>query len=765
MILRSLLRPSGPILGAIAVIGAGVGLAAMVFALADPYLARDLPYVDSDRLVSLEIGLGDPDAMFRASADDAPSLASWQALTELFEGLAAFDDVGWLRARLSDRVVPLRAVAVTDNLLQVLGLEPQPAADATAAWISHHVAFTLSRGELSPGRSVPIAPRGTLRVGSVLPPSFLFPQANRTEPVDVLVILPPGPVITITRAPAPSNRELHLVGRIRQEVTPQMIEAALGPSIRAIGRSLSVVPLRTAMTAKQRSLARGAFLASALVILICWMNVFSIALTRGLYRHSEFVTRTALGATPRQLVGLVLADGLRVATLGTATAMAVTWMALTGAVGVMPAQFATLGAPTMTMRVVVFIGLAGTVAWLSWCLASIVAWRVGIQQHIGHLVSRDGRAIRVMRLGVIAGQVCAASVLLTSAALLGRSYLNLLLVDAGIDEQTQAITVAHDPRLPPTVRSEAVERVVMALRRLEGVQAAGVKSGDMLTGRFDGQGVFLEGQILAWNRVDRGFLEAAGLHFLVGGLPPPDRTGAVITESLALKYFPGRSPVGAVLGVGRALPVVGVVRNVRTGGLAVPPRPVIYEVGAAWPVNPEAVFTYVLRIAVGSRLFVDWHRVIRPIDPMAAILNDESVGERLARSVRDRTFAALVVGLFAVASLMVTALGVAGVVAYTVVKRTREVAIRVALGATRLRVTWLVVHSALTAGVGGTVGGVIASVWLSTAVESLLYGLRPADPTTLIEAAAILLGIVVSAALLPALRTSRIAPATALRIE
>jgi hypothetical protein len=276
----------------------------------------------------------------------------------------------------------------------------------------------------------------------------------------------------------------------------------------------------------------------------------------------------------------------------------------------------------------------------------------------------------------------------------------------------------------------------------------------------------VEGQFasLEWTRVDRGFLGAAGLQFLVGGLPEPNHTGAVITESMALKYFAGRSPVGAVLNPGRAVPLVGVVRDVRTIGLSVAPKPVVYEVGGTWP-STAATFTYLVRVADGSQRLADWQRVLRPIDPMAVVLSDDTVGERLARSVRDRTFATLVLGLFATASVLVTALGLAGVVAYTVVKRTREVAFRLTLGATRPSVSWLVVRDALTAAVCGAIGGVIASVWLSSALESLLYGIRAADPTALLLAEASLLGIVVGAAILPAIRTGRIAPATALRIE
>jgi hypothetical protein len=769
MIPRLLPRRPGSVLGAITVIGVGVGLAAMVFALADPYAARDLPYADPGRLVSIEFGLGDPRVAERASQADVPSLASLQASTDLFEGLAAFDDVGWLRARLSDRVVPLRGVAVTANLLEVLGLEWRATLDPTEAWVSRRAALTLSRGELSPGRSVPTVPDGTLRVGSILPPSFVLPQANRTEPVDALVILPSGPVMTVTGG---QSSGLKLVGRMRRGVTPEMIEAALEPSIHAVGRSLSVVPLSTAMQGRQRALARGALFASVLVLLVCWMNVFNIALTRGLYRQLELATRAALGATPTQLVGLMVADGARVATFGSVSALAVTWIALTGAVRVLPAEFATLGVPSVSTRVIGLIGFAAVVAWLSWSSASLLAWRLNAQRHPRRIAGRDGRAIRVMRFGVIAGQVGAASVLLAAAALLGRSYLNLALIDPGMDEHTQAITVAHDPNLPDSLRSEVVERVVTALRRSESVQAAGVRSGHILDGRASGGAVFMEGQMVfwEWTHVDRGFIDAAGLHFLAGGLPETRHTGAVITERIALRYFPGRSPVGSVLNVcgvscaaGRAVPIVGVVRDVRTIGLSVAPRLVVYEVGATWRTN-YSIFTYMVRFADRSRRL----EVLQPIlsiDPVAVVLSDDTLGERLAQSVRDRTFATLVVGLFATASLLVTALGLAGVVAYTVVRRTRELAVRLALGATHRRVTWIVVHDALTAAACGAIGGVTASVWLSSALESRLYGIPAADPVMHVLAAVSLLGIVVAAAVLPAIRTGRIAPATALRME
>jgi ABC-type antimicrobial peptide transport system permease subunit len=193
--------------------------------------------------------------------------------------------------------------------------------------------------------------------------------------------------------------------------------------------------------------------------------------------------------------------------------------------------------------------------------------------------------------------------------------------------------------------------------------------------------------------------------------------------------------------------------------------PTVYEVGGDWGRGSEPWTTYVVRVADGPSRATGWERIVQRMDPLAVVLDSGAVRERLDRSVRDRTFATLVVGLFALASILVTALGLAGVVAYTVVKRTREIAVRLALGATGPGVTRLVMRDALAAGTGGVVAGGFASVWLSGALESLLYDVRPADPTTLLLTAASLLGIVLGAAIVPALRAARIAPATALRAE
>lgn len=774
MRLSLLSRYNGPALGAIAVIGAGLGLAAMVFALADAYVGRPLPYANPDRLVSISLGLPpDPGAWLSLTQDDLPTIEDWRARTELFEGVAAFDDRGWLRVQLSGRILPLRAVAVTDNLFEVLGLERRWAeSDAAAAWVSHSVATTRSGGELQPGRSAPILPEGLLRVTNILPRTFLLPQANRTETVDALVRRPDGPTITL------QNQRAHFVARTRPGVTPQVVEAALSATMPA-GRPVVVVPLSTTMTARLRGLATGALLASALIVLVCWTNVFNIALTRGLYRGPEIATRTALGATPGHITGLLATEGLKVAALGGASALAVAWLTLSAAILVLPPQFTTLGVPAITPRVMAFIVFAGAAAGVSWGIASILAWRLGVKRERRQVVSRDGRTIRVVRFGVVAGQLAAASVLLAGAALLWHSHLNLLSVDAGMDERTETLTVQHDPNLPPALRTEVIEQTLTALQRAEGVQAAGASVGGVVGGGGGGM-LWLHGQdmpfagdfagmaLVGWTLVSGNYFDAMGLEFLAGGPPTLGQPAAVVTEGLARQYFEGRMPIGVALHSGgapdgRAVPIVGVVRDVRARGPSQVPPAMVYEIGHEQPAS-STTHTYVIRLADTGRLG-EWKRIVQGIDPMAVVLDAGAVRERLDRLVRDRTFATLVVGLFALGSVLVTALGLAGVVAYTVVKRTRELAIRLALGATGPDVTGLVVGEAVTAGTCGVVGGIIASLWLSRALESLLYEVRPADPATLLLTAVVLFGIVLGAASLPALRAARIAPATALRIE
>jgi predicted permease len=760
----------GAVAQAVVAIGAGVGLAAMLFALADAYMWKPLPYVHPDRLVSIQFGLpADPARWFATQQSEIPSLASWRARTDLFDDVAAFNDRGWERIQLSDRMVPLRVVAVTDNLFNVLGIGAHWIGfDAADAWLSRR-AVALSGGQLATGRSVVAPPDGALRVRGVLPSSFLLPEPDRTLPVDALVPMPFGPVI----AKDDPSRSPLIVGRARPGITPQIIAAALDATMPA-GRRVSVVPLSDAMKGRQHELAVGALLAAGLIVLVCCTNVFNIALTRGLYRLPEIATRIALGATPTRIVRHLVTEALNVTVLASAAACVVVWLGLAALGLVMPPQFATLGTPAVTARVAFAIVVSSATAGAAWCLASILAWQFGTRRPSRQLIGRDGRAIRLVRFAVIAGQLGAASVLLAGAALLGRSYLNLLNVDIGMDERTETLTVAQDPNTPDALRLDVVNRTIAALRGAGGIQAVGAMDGDFL----DSPGKQLlsvvdfapnvwsnspMGPVALWTYVAGNYFEATGMHVISGDPSVLHASGGVvITESLA-HTFRGSVPAVLTLRNGTTLPITGVVRDVRSIDLTQAPRPSAYQVGGNWYQLFDT--TYVFRATGATSGRTTWERTVRSIDPLAVVLDSGTIGDRLGRSIRDRTFASLVVGLFALAAILVTMVGLAGIVAYTVVKRRREIAIRLALGATRRAVTELVVHDTLIAGTCGIAAGIVASVWLSKSLTSLLYGVPPADPSTLLITSAMLVVVLAGSAILPGIRAARIAPAAALRIE
>jgi predicted permease len=783
--IRLLPRQKGPLLGGVVVMAVGVGLAAMVFALADAYVWRPLPYADPDRLVSIDFGPvlpANPGQRKMVTQADLPSLASWRARRDLFDDLAAFEDRDWSRVQLSGRILPVRTVAVSANLFHVLGLTPRWAdLDAAAAWVSPRLATTLSGGELQPGRSAPILPQGAMRVEGILPRDFLLPQADRTLPPDALVIRPDGPVMTKDGA---STSFPHIVARLRPGVTPNVVSAALGATMPE--EDVQVVPLRTALTMRVRGLATGALLASGLIVLVCWMNVFNMALTRGLYRAPELATRTALGATPARLVRLLLTEGLQVAVFGSAAAAVVTTLALAAVVRIMPPRFATLGVPAMTARVAAALALAGAVAGVSWSLASLLAWRFGSARQTRLAVGRDGRVIRILRFGIVAGQLGAATVFLAGAILLGRSYLNLLGVEVGMDTSTETLTVAHDSGLSLAQWRDTVERTVQGLRAVPGVQAVGASLFGFLETHSAQEVVLLDGRMQAYRPVDdadegmrrRGiapvdrttvagdYFDAMGLTFVAGGPPGAgDSSAVVVNQALARQLFGDQLPMGEVLSLvgGRTVTIVGVVRDVPARGITVQPRRAVYEFGSSnWR---RGTVTYVVRVGDSSQSGAAWRTVVPRVDRLAVVLDSGSVGDRIDRSIQDRTFATLVVGLFALATVVVTTLGLAGIVAYTVVRRTHDIAIRLAIGATRRRVIALVVRDALTAGVCGVVGGIIASIWLSSGLESLLFGVRPSEPALLLLTGISLLAIALGAALLPAMRAARIEPAAVLRIE
>jgi putative ABC transport system permease protein len=760
--LRSLWRRPGTTITAVGILSAGFGLAATIFSLGDPFLWRPLPYRESDRLVAIRLNVG-----LVGTQDGIPTVDEWQARTDLFDGLASLADRGLLRVRLHDRTVLLRTVAVTGNLFSVLDLTSSPG-DVGDMWVSSRAVPSVLQNDVSPGRVVSILPAESAQVKAILPNSFLLPEPNRSLGVDALLVERPGPIASIDRSHGPTTVEAkRLVGRMRSGMTPEVIENALNATLSSTGLRAAVTLLPEAMKTRLRSLAAGALFCGVLVLAVCCMNVTSIILTRGLYRAQELLTLEVLGATRVQIVRSLMTEVAAIVTMGVMGAMGFVVVALSGIVAVVPTSYTVLGAPSVTFRTFIFIVVAGAVACACMGAAAIVAWRVVAKTGHYRLASREGRSLRTTRFCLLAGQAAAASLFVVGAVLCGRSYLNIIRTDSGFDGRAYTLTVLYPPWTSSTELHDTVQNTITALRRTPGITAAAAGVGGLLNGGAGIGTVIVNGRPAAVQvgQISQGYFRASGMRLVAGREPSreDEATGVVINEAFARQYFAGRAPIGQSVLRSTVVSVIGVVNDARSSAWSEAARPAIFELATKW--QSDVPVTYVFAFSDRVAPSTDWERIIQGVHTDATVTDSGSLRERLRRSIHDRSFAALALGLFAIATTIVTGGGITGMVAYGVARRTREVGIRLALGATPISVVWLIARDSAVASVVGLLAGSILGMWLSRAMAGLLYGIAPGDPATFLATGVILFALVMAATVIPALGAARLQPTVALRVD
>ena len=756
-------RPAS-VLGVIVMLIVGISLATTMFGLSDPFLSRPLPYARADRLVLIDIDAMRFGLAQSAPPPDYPLLRDWQGRTDLFDGLAGFSTHETLRVRLSDRTVALEAVAVSDNWFDVLGVAvPRPATPAALdeVWLTSRSATGPLAGTELADRSLSLQPSGSLRVVAVLLPSFVVPEASARVAADAVVEWPGGP-IAVTEAGM--TRALHLVGRLRDGVGPTQVEAALNADATLRGFAVRVTRLVPALKAQQRPLAIGALLAGLLVLIAAAANTLGMALTRGLYRAAEVATMEVLGASRARVVRLLLAEAVSVGASGSVGALLLVPLLFDAIGALVPRELIALGAPGFSGRVAAFAGAAGLIASLAWWIGSLVAWFRAGQSGLRQTMVQDGRTVHAIRFVLTAGQVAVTLVLLTSAGLLIRTYLNLVRQDTGMTGEVMALSVSYEPDLSTAALQARIKRTTEELQRLPGIRRAAAVVGEMVD-QSNITGIMVIGSVapveMLW--VTPGYFDTAGMTFVAGRPLLESDTGgrgAVVNEALVRRYLHGDSAIGVPLNVGgRPAPIVGVVKDSQRRSLDQSPRPAVFRLleGSV----PNVRVTYVTSgtgISAGM-----CESLIHRVSPEAVVLDGSTLRARLARTIQVRSFATLVVVLFALATISVTGAGVIGMVSYGVARRTREMGIRLALGDTSVGVTWRTMRDACVSIYAGAAAGLITVVCLADLISSLLYGISPRDWTTLAATTLALVGLATAAAFVPARRAGRLSPMAALR--
>ena len=800
---RSLVRAPGFTLTVSLLLGLGVAATTTLFALIDAVILKPLPYADPERLVMVW-----ESNVARNRVREGPSpgnVEDWVAQSEAFEALT-----GWWTAsatlRGRDGSAPVTGVQVTNGFFEVfrrapllgrtfagdeyLG-RPSIASGRTGGQepilvLSHRLWQTLGADPALVGGTVYVEGRNW-RVLGVMPLDFAVPDVGAAfwTPWDIREAyrgarFPDGPPRDF--------RFLRVVGRLKpglsREAATERLEvlaariAADHPRTNAEW-SVRLVPLREELVRSSRAELLLVFGAVFCLLLLVCANVASLAIARRTTRARELAIRLALGAGRARIVREHLAETALSALLTTLVAIVLTTWSLDAAIAFAPPDIPRLHEVEVNAGVVWFaIAVALLATAIGVVLPGVRSSSPPIAPALkdgaplsGHRASRVRRALVVAEIGVTV-------VLLVGAGLLARSFAGLQRVDPGFDVRNLLVLrIAPDvTRYRGAQVTDYYGRVLDSIRELPGVvSAAAVTALPMSTiGQDFYRPYWLEGARPEGNAVPQanvrmatpGYFDALGLRLVSGReFSAQDAPGApaviIVNESLARSAWKGQDPLGRTLILDyqngpSPRQVVGVVRDARYRGPRSEPAPELFIPHAQ---NPYLVMNVVARTTIdpaalaqsarAQALKVDSDQPVHSVTTMERLMDD---------TLQEDRFAMLFVALFAVAGLITAATGIYALLAYTVAQRRREIAVRMAIGASSSSVARLIVMESLTLALAGAVVGAIGVAAVSRLARSVLFGIAPQDPLTLAATAAVLLTVVLAASWLPARRAARIDP-------
>jgi len=782
----------------------GIGAATAIFSVVHAVLLKPLPYPHADRLVRVWNSWTEtPDARL-----SVPELLDYRARVPSVQ-LAGHADGEAVLAR-GDQRMRLRALSVTSGYFEVLGANPmlgrsfapeEEREGHPVAILSHALWQKLFGGSPTAiGASLTVDGTPCTVVG-VLPAWFVAPdELSGSDPSEIFVPLGYSPADVAFRG----THFLRTVGRLRAGTTVAEASAALDAVARTFGSAYpDFYPERMRFAARavslSRDLTRGVrapllllFAAVGAVLLLVCANLAVLLLARAESRQSELGIRAALGAGSGRLLRLLVTESVLLALLGGAGGAILAAVGVNLLVSLAPADLPRLGEVAVRLPVLAFaFGVSVAVGLAVGIVPALQAVRggaTGLRDAAGRTVASRGRLRRVL----VVSEVALALLLLLGAGLLGRSFSRLLDVDPGFDPRGVLSVSVTLPEETKRSNEEAVRffrDLDARVAALPGVVAVGSVEGLPLASRRGDLNIEIEGRPRQpgeardhadWQVVTPGYVRAMGMRLLRGRdlLPSDDAQapGAVlVNEALVRRYFPGEDPLGKrfTLGAGSGpgtVTVVGVVADVRQASLDADPKPEMYLPHAQFTLWTSKAsvrsMTLAVRAAGNPVLLVGPVRdVLASLEPRLVPGPFRTMAEVRSASVARPRFALVLVGLFSCAALVIAVIGVYGVTAYSVVRRTREIGIRLALGAVPSSILRLVAREGATLGACGIVLGLVLWLGASRALAGLLFGVKPMDAVTLVEAGAVLGAATVLAGFFPARRATRVDPTVAIRTE
>ncbi len=796
--LRGFRRNPGFALGTALTLGLGIGLNTAIFSVFDGVLLRPLPYAEPERLVRLwsnkvERGL-------RFFSVSVPDFQDWRARNQSFGGVAAFERQQDLTLASDAGPEQVQGARVSAEIFTLLGAAPAlgrvfgaaedvPGAPDRPVVLSQSIWRRLGADPKLLGRTLNLNGEPWIVIG-VMPKDFTIP-GNSAE---VWTPLGPGAVNSNR-----GNRYLRVLARLKPGVTLEAARQDMTTLARRIeaqdpgdnsGWSVTVLGLTDAVVGEDFRKAVTILLgAVGMVLLIACGNVATMVLGRNTARARELAVRSALGAGTARLGRLLLTEGILLGAVGGAVGVALAF-ALVRLLHVLePPNLPRLEQVTVNGAV---LAVAALLSIGSGLLFGLVPLRRASRASLTEALREGGRGVsggrarqRTQRMLVVA-EMTLAVLLLSGAGLLIRSLVRLQQVDLGFNgRNVLAVSLA----LPPA-KYEGAERVagfyhglLDRVRVLPGVRAVAAISAAPLLGPNSGTVFVVDGRPVPdpaavpdadYRAVTPGYFRLLNIPLLSGRdfteQDGPAGPGVVvISSSTARRFWPGENPIGAHLRIGDVekgpvTEIVGVVGDVSHLSIDAPERRLMLYFPLRRTGNTAMT---VLLAASGDPawLTAPFRREVLAMDPSLPLSAVRTMDEIVEGAFSQRRFNVVVLGLFALAALVLAGIGLFGVMAYAVSQRTHELGVRLALGAQRARVLRMVLGESLRLAIVGVGLGVAGALLLNRTLATLLFDIKPNDPITLLAASAVLVGIALLGSFVPARRAARVDPMTTLREE
>ena len=792
--IQSLLKRRGFTIVVVTTLALGIGATTAIFSVVNGLLLRPLPYRDDQRLVML--GQSNRKLAVSREGVSPANFLDWREQARSFQSIAAAEQWGFT---LTDYGEPeaMRGWAVTKGFFEILGTNAlvgrtiqaeEYEQEKAVVVISHGLWQRRFGGDAQIiGRQLTLNREPTTVIG-VMPPEFDYPH-------------PPNRELWGPRRARPNDPQMRggslfkVIARLRDDVTQEQAQNEMNTITANLGQQYPqtnsevgavVLPLREQLVGQVRLALYILFGAVGLVLLIACANVASLLLVRATEREREFAVRAALGASAGRLLRQSLTESLLLSVLGGLGGILVANGLIQVIVAMSPSNLPLTQVRLNPVVLLFAVSVSLITALIFGIAPAIQASRTNLQDVLrcGGRSETGGRRRQRIRQTLVISEIALALIVLVGAGLLVRSFVALLNTDPGFTPDKGLALELQLGTLSAAERTVFMDQVLEKVAALPGVQAVAVssalpfhdnqvalpspiKTGDRPAGPVGSDPIAL------MIKASEGYFRALGVPLLHGRLFDQRDRGnaplvALVNETMVRRLWPAGTPLGRTIsftaaGQNVTAEIIGVVGAVRPTGFDSEPRPEFY---LHYPQSPAGLATLFVRTTGDPAALLSQVKAeIREVNRNQAFLSVYTIAQLVDKTTAQRRFNLLWLGAFAMLALILATVGLYGLISFSTAHRTREIGVRMALGAQRSDVLKMVMREGISLALIGLTLGLIVVAAASRLMKSLLFGVSSTDPLTFVSAAVLLTIVALLACYLPARRATKVDPLVALRYE